>query len=165
MSPSQSLSDTIKRVVPDVLGIKYLVLAVVDAHGRSAIAKMAGSVIDGALFRTLMLGLPGLADSELVEIVRAYEGNSPPYEFLCRPEMRPVVEAVLRPSPETGAPRLPQRLRERNAAGADGDVGLPGRGSPAWRFTGRPSCRDSEPAELLSTPCITRCDGPLHQDL
>ncbi len=112
MSPSQSLSDAIKRVVPDVLGIKYLVLAVVDAHGRSAIAKMAGSVIDGALFRTLMLGLPGLADSELVEIVRAYEGNSPPYEFLCRPEMRPVVEAVLRPSPETIAASVDEDLRD-----------------------------------------------------
>jgi FAD binding domain len=112
MSPSQSLSDTIKRVVPDVLGIKYLVLAVVDAHGRSAIASMAGNVIDGALFRTLMLGLPRLAGRELVEIVRAYEGNSPPYEFLCRPEMRPVVEAILRPSPETIAESVDEDLRD-----------------------------------------------------
>lgn len=112
VSPSQSLSDKVKDVLPDILGIKYLVFAVVDAHGRAAIDAMAGSVIDGALFRTLMLGLPRLADSELVEIMRAYQGNALPYEFLCKPGMRPLLEAVLRPSPETIAGSVDEDLRE-----------------------------------------------------
>ena len=112
VSPSQSLSDKVKDVLPDIMGIKYLVLAVVDAHGRAAIDGMAGSVIDGTLFRTLMLGLPRLADGELVEIMRAYQGNTPPYEFLCKPEMRPLLETVLRPSPGTIAGSVDGDLRE-----------------------------------------------------
>jgi len=34
------------------------------------------------------------------------------YELLCRPEMRPVVEAVLRPSPETIAASVDEDLRD-----------------------------------------------------
>jgi hypothetical protein len=112
MSPSQELSEKIKHVMPEVLGIKYLVFAVADAHGRAAIRKMAGTVIDGALFRTLMLGLPRLADKEVLDIVRASEGRTPPYEVLCKPEMRPVVEAILRPSPETIAESVDEDLRD-----------------------------------------------------
>jgi UDP-N-acetylenolpyruvoylglucosamine reductase len=112
MSPSQSLSDEIKHVLPGALGINYLVFAVADAHGRSAIGTMAGAVIDQALFRTLMLGLPRLADPEVVDILRSCEGRTPPYEILCRPEMRAVVEAVLSPSPETIAETVDGDLKE-----------------------------------------------------
>jgi UDP-N-acetylenolpyruvoylglucosamine reductase len=112
MSPSRELSEKIKHVVPEVLGIQYLVLVVADAHGRAAVRKMAGTVIDGDLFRTLMLGLPRLADREVLDIVRASEGRTPPYEVLCRPEMRSVVEAILRPSPETIAGSVDEDLRD-----------------------------------------------------
>jgi hypothetical protein len=112
MSPSRELSERIKHVMPDVLGIKYLVFAVADAYGREAIRKMAGTVIDGGLFRTLMLGLPRLADTELTAVLRAYEGNTPPYEILCKPEMRSVVEALLQPSPETIAGSVDEDLRD-----------------------------------------------------
>ncbi|HYA48905.1 MAG TPA: FAD-binding oxidoreductase, partial [Burkholderiales bacterium] len=112
MSPSQELSDKIKHVLPDVLGIKYLVFAVADSHGLAAIRSMAGSVIDGRLFRTLMLGLPRLADEDVVDIVSGAEGRTPPYEILCRPEMRPIVEAILEPSPETAAGAVDEDLRD-----------------------------------------------------
>ena len=112
MSPSQALSERVKPVMTEVLGIKYLVFAVADAHGRAAITKMAGTVIDSALFRTLMLGLPRLADPEVVDVVGGYEGSGPPYEILCQPETRPVVEAILRPSPETIAESVDEDLRE-----------------------------------------------------
>jgi ferredoxin len=112
MSPSQALSDKIKHVMPDVLGIQYLVFAVADAHGRSAIRKMARTVIDSNLFRTLMLGLPRLADPKVVDLVRGFEGRTPPYEIFCRPEMRSIVETILRPSPETIAESVDEDLRE-----------------------------------------------------
>lgn len=112
LSPSQTLSDTIKHVLPDVLGIRYLVLAVVDAHGRAAIGRMTSNLIDRALFRTLMLGLPRLGETELIDIIRGYEGNSAPYELVCRPEMRPLLEAILRPSPETIAGSVDEDLRD-----------------------------------------------------
>ncbi len=113
MSPSAELSTRIKRVLPDVLGIRYLVFAIADAHGRDAIRRIAGRpVIDSALFRTLMLGLPRLADAELAGIARASETDVPAYEILCRSEMRSVVEAVLQPSPETIAASVDEDLRE-----------------------------------------------------
>jgi hypothetical protein len=112
MSPSQALSDKIKHVMPDVLGIQYLVFAVADAHGRSAIRKMARTVIDSSLFRTLMLGLPRLADPKVVDLVRGLEGRTPPYEIFCKPEMRSIVETILRPSPETIAESVDEDLRE-----------------------------------------------------
>ncbi len=115
MSPSESLSEKLKDVLPGVLGIRYLVLAVVDAHGRAAIDRMAASVIDGALFRTLMLGLPRLADGELVELVRAYEGNRAPFEFLCSPGMRTLLETALSPSPGTIAGSVDEDLRDAYA--------------------------------------------------
>lgn len=111
MSPSQGLSDKIKHVMPEVLGIRYLVFAVADTHGREAIKKMAGTVIDSRLFRTIMLGLPRLADKEVVDIVRGSEGRMLPYEILCKPEMRPVIEAILQPSPETIAESVDEDLR------------------------------------------------------
>jgi hypothetical protein len=112
LSPSQSLSDRIKHVLPDVLGIRYLVLAVVDAHGRAAIGRMTANLIDGALFRTLMLGLPRLGEPELIDIIRRYEGNSAPYELVCKPEMRPFLDAILQPSPETIAGSVDEDLRD-----------------------------------------------------
>ena len=112
MSPSQALSDKIKHVMPDVLGIQYLVFAVADAHGRSAIQKMARTVIDSSLFRTLMLGLPRLADPKVLDLVRGLEGRTPPYEIFCKPEMRSIVETILRPSPETIAASVDEDLRE-----------------------------------------------------
>jgi len=112
LSPSQELSEKIKHVLPEVLGIKYLVFAVADAHGRAAIKNIAGAVIDSGLFRTLMLGLPRLADDEVVDILRGSEGRTLPYEILCRPEMRPVVEVILQPSPETIAGSVDEDLRD-----------------------------------------------------
>jgi hypothetical protein len=112
MSPSQALSDRVKRVLPDLLGIQYLVLSIADAYDRDAIRKMAPAVIDGDLFRTLMLGLPRLADRGLADIARGWEGKTAPYEVLCRPEMRPLVEAVLQPSPETIAASVDEDLRD-----------------------------------------------------
>jgi hypothetical protein len=112
LSPSRELSDRIKDVLPETLGIRYLVFAVADYYGREAIRKMAGAVIDGKLFRAIMLGLPHLVDEEIVDISRAYQGNAPLYETLFKPEMLPVVEAILRPSPETIAGSVDEDLRD-----------------------------------------------------
>ncbi len=56
-----------------------------------------GSVIDQRLFRILMLGLPGLVKGEWIDLIRAYEGNKPPYAVLCGEEMYPLLEAALLP--------------------------------------------------------------------
>ena len=64
-----------------------------------------------SLLRLLMLGLPRLVEPRWLDLVREYEGAGRPFELLCRPEMRPVVEAVLQPSPETISASVPEGLR------------------------------------------------------
>ena len=68
-------------------------------------------MIDGKLLKTLMLGLPNLVKGEWLDLVRDLEGGRPPYELLCRPEILPLVEAALDPSPETLAGAVDEDLR------------------------------------------------------
>jgi hypothetical protein len=112
MSPSGELAGKIKVILPEVLGIHYAVFVVGDRYARDAVRKMAGTVIDQRLFRILMLGLPKLADRELVDLIRTYEGNDPPYTVLCSEEMYPLLEAALAPSPDTIAAVVDEDLRD-----------------------------------------------------
>ena len=112
MSPSKELAEKVKTILPEVLGIHYAVFVVGDRFARDAIRKMAESVIDQRLFRILMLGLPGLVKGEWIDLIRAYEGNKPPYAVLCGEEMYPLLEAALLPSPDTIAAAVDEDLRE-----------------------------------------------------
>jgi hypothetical protein len=59
-----------------------------------------------------VLGLPHLAAGRARELIEAYEGDRPLYELLCKPEMAPLVEAVLAPSPDALAAEVEPDLRE-----------------------------------------------------
>lgn len=112
LSPDLALAEKIKRVLPEDLGIAFGVYVVADQYGRAAIRQMAGTaIIDQELFRTLALGLPRLAEGDALELLRAAEGCRPPFEILAAPDARPLLEAVLDPSPETLAGSLGTDLR------------------------------------------------------
>jgi len=111
LSPSKDLAARLKKALPDVLGINYAVFVVGDQFARDSIRKMAGTVIDSRLLRTLMLGLPKLLDREWLDLVRGFEGGRPPYEVLARPEIRPLLETALSPSPETIAGAVDDDLK------------------------------------------------------
>ena len=111
LTPDEGLAGKVKAALPEVLGINYVVFAIADEYGRDAIRKMAPHVIDASLLRLLMLGLPGLVEPRWLEFVRGWEGRERPYELLCRPDMRPLVEAALQPSPETIGEAVPESLR------------------------------------------------------
>lgn len=101
ISPDLVLSNKIKRVLPDDLGINFGVYVVADKYGRESVRQMAGNiVIDQNLFRTMALGLPHLAEGEALDLLRSAEGGRAPYEMLTAPEMHTLLEAVLDPSPE-----------------------------------------------------------------
>ena len=112
MSPSNVLAVKVKRALRDTLGIQYAVLVIGDRYAREAIRKMTPVVIDEKIMKALTLGLPRLLDPEWIELVEGFESNRPPYEILCREEMFPVLEAVLRPSPETLAGAVDEDLRD-----------------------------------------------------
>lgn len=112
MSPSAELAERIRPVFEETLGIEYMVFVVGDSFARSAIAKMAPTMVDNRLFRVLMLGLPRLAQPQWEELIRGLETDRSPYEILFREEMIPVLEAILSPSPETLAESVDEDLRE-----------------------------------------------------
>jgi len=56
-------------------------------------------------------GLPRLVEPRWLDFVRDWEGRERPYELLGRPELRPLIEAALQPSPETIAEAVPEALR------------------------------------------------------
>jgi hypothetical protein len=111
VSPSHELAVRFKESLTEVLGIEYAVLVVADAYGRDAIRKMGHTIMDADLVRTIILGLPRLLDDEWLDLVRGYAGDKRPYELLCQPELRPLVEAVLQPAPETLAGAVEADLR------------------------------------------------------
>ncbi len=111
LSPDEGLAAKLKEALPQALGIDYAVFAVADRFARDAIGKMAPAVIDASLLRLLMLGLPRLVEPSWLDLIREFEGRERPWELLCRADMRPVVEAALRPSPETVSESVPEALR------------------------------------------------------
>jgi hypothetical protein len=111
LSPDETLARKLKAALPEALGVRYGVLVVADRFGREAVGKMVPAIIDPSLLKILMLGLPRLVESRWLDLVREWEGRERPYELLCRPDMRPLVEAALQPSPETIAAAVPESLR------------------------------------------------------
>ena len=111
LSPDEDLARRLKEALPEALGASFVVFAIGDRFARDAIRKMAPAVIDAGLLRLLMLGLPRLLEPRWLDLAREYEGGGRPFELLCRPEMRPLIEAALLPSPETIAESVPEGLR------------------------------------------------------
>ena len=111
LSPQEELAERLKAALSEVLGFSYLVLVIADPFGRDAVRKMAPAIIDASLLRTLMLGLPRLVEPRWLDLLREWEGPGRPYELLTRPELRPLIEAALQPSPDTVAAAVPEDLR------------------------------------------------------
>jgi len=111
LSPDVQLAQDIKSIFTDKLGITYLVLVIGDSYSIASIRSMKHKVIDNDLFRTLCLGLPGLAESSWTDLIQDLAGSEEPYVFLTKDALRPLIEAALRPSPELLASRFPEDLR------------------------------------------------------
>ncbi|MBN2467937.1 MAG: FAD-binding oxidoreductase [Deltaproteobacteria bacterium] len=99
MSPSRDVAHTIKPFLQEELKIRYLVSVIGDQYAMRSIKETSSTFIDNRLFRTLMLGLPRLADTEWEELIGNFDGDRYPYEFFCKQEMYPILEAALSPSP------------------------------------------------------------------
>jgi hypothetical protein len=111
LSPDERLAGQAKAVFTEALGIAHLVLVIGDRYSIDAIRSMGRPVIDNELFRTLFLGLPRLAASGWTDMIGDLAGTDKPYSFLAKASLRPLIEAELRPSPQTLASSVPEDLR------------------------------------------------------
>ena len=112
LSPSQELAKMVRPALQDILGIRYAVLVIGDRHAREAIRRMNPLVMGEKTLKILTLGLPRLRNPEWMAVVEGLESSHPPYEVLCREELHPILEAVLRPSPETLASGTEEDMRD-----------------------------------------------------
>lgn len=110
-APTAGLAATSRGGLTEALGISHAVVVVGDRFALEAVRSLVPAVIEQRLFRALVLGLPSLAAGRARELLEAYEGERPLYELLCRPDLAPLVEAALAPSPERLAGEVEPDLR------------------------------------------------------
>lgn len=100
ISPTNELGDRVRPALTDLLGVKYMVFVIGDRYAREAIRTMGLPVIDNALFRIIVLGLPSLAHDDWQFLIRGLDWQKNAFELLSKEEMRPLLETILSPSPE-----------------------------------------------------------------
>ncbi|MFO8061721.1 MAG: FAD-binding protein [bacterium] len=100
ISPTSELAEILRSVFHKELGIEYLVIVLGNKHHLDAARDMAPVVLEQEVMRTLILGISALGEEGLIQILRGMEGEAKPYEILAKPEMLPIIEAALDPSPE-----------------------------------------------------------------
>ncbi|MFO7735943.1 MAG: FAD-dependent oxidoreductase, partial [bacterium] len=100
ISPTSELAETLRNIFHKELGIEYLVMVLGNKHHLEAARDMAPVVLEQEVMRALILGIPALGEEGLIQILRGMEGELKPYEILAKPEMLPIIETALDPSPE-----------------------------------------------------------------
>ncbi|MFO7895853.1 MAG: FAD-binding protein [Candidatus Cloacimonadales bacterium] len=100
ISPTSEIAETLRQVFHKELGIEYLVLVLGNKHHLDAAREMAPLVFEQELMKALILGVSALGEDGLIQILRGMEGEAKPYEILAKPEMLPIIEAALDPSPK-----------------------------------------------------------------
>ena len=100
ISPTSELAESLRNVFHKELAIEYLVVVLGNKHHLEAARDMAPVVIEQEVMRALILGIPSLGEEGLIQILRGMEGKAKPYEILAKPEMLPIIETALDPSPE-----------------------------------------------------------------
>ncbi|OPL18220.1 MAG: hypothetical protein AVO35_06865 [Candidatus Aegiribacteria sp. MLS_C] len=112
IAPVAAQAEALRKILPGKLGIEYSVVVLGDGGTLESASRAADAVLSQEVMRCLILGLPSLSDDGISDILAGLEGDEPPYTLLARPEMLPVLEAVLGPSPEKLASAVDEDLRE-----------------------------------------------------
>ncbi len=99
ISPTQELAERVRPALTELLGVRCMVFVIGDRYAVEAIQKMGRPVIDNALFRLLVLGLPSLATDDWQFLIRGLDWKQNAFEVLEKKEMRSLLETVLSPSP------------------------------------------------------------------
>jgi len=109
----------VKKFTESTLRAPFMVMVLGDAKDRAAVESMNRTILSNNLFRTLMLGLPNLSPvsgeshDTLTDILQPLgdADGQPLSHLLGRSDLQPLIEAALKPSPETHASSVPEDLR------------------------------------------------------
>ncbi|MBD3278350.1 MAG: FAD-binding protein, partial [Candidatus Aegiribacteria sp.] len=110
-APTAETAAKVREVLSEVLEMEYMVLVLGDEYHLNAARQMAPGVIEQETVDALVLGMPGLLEGEVLDLVKGMESDEPPYRILTDPGIYPLLEAVLRPSPERLASCVDEELK------------------------------------------------------
>jgi hypothetical protein len=119
MSPASTLAHAVKEFIESTLRAPFMVMVLGDAKDRAAVESMNRTIFSNNLFRTLMLGLQNLSPvsgeshdilTDILQPLGDLDGQ-PLSHLLGRSDLQPLIEAALKPSPETHASSVPEDLR------------------------------------------------------
>ncbi len=111
ISPTVEVYHGLTGFLDKTLGAASYVLVVGTAHDIDYIRRRSATVVDGERFASFMLGVNRLMDADLAALLEGFHGDRPLFELLFDPEMFPVVEAALDPSPESYASTVDDDMR------------------------------------------------------
>jgi hypothetical protein len=102
LSATQDDAAAARLVLTQHLGIQDVLIVVGDRFALDAVRALCDPVLDTGTMRMLLMGLPDLTDDSLqllTELTDAAEGSSP-FRDLLAADMLPLLETVLRPTPD-----------------------------------------------------------------
>lgn len=111
-APTKELARDVKDAFTKELGMEYVVMVLGDKYALESASKLAPAVLTPETMRALLLGMPSLVEGNILEIIGGMEGEKLPYELLARPEMLPIIEAAIEPSPAKLASVVEEDLQE-----------------------------------------------------
>jgi len=111
-SPTFESSDELKQFLRSNLGIEHLVLVLGDKYAISTIKEMAEVTVDQDQAKIIMLGISKLYQNEGLELLSHAEGRGEPYKVLLNPDLIPLWEMILSPSPDNIAEAVDEDMKE-----------------------------------------------------
>jgi hypothetical protein len=111
MSPTKNVDNAIHTLLKNTMGLCYAVLVIGTEHDRAYIKTHSETVIDKDQFRSLFLGLSGLLNNKVLELLEDYRGSKPVFNFLFQKEIFPIIKTILDPSPDIYVKPIDEDLR------------------------------------------------------
>lgn len=97
LAPSKKLTDEVKNVLSNKLGMPYLVLFIGDKYALRSVNEMGYPVISQKLFKTLSLGLTALTSARWIELLQDVSDDEP-FSYLRLSQFGELAEMALAPS-------------------------------------------------------------------
>lgn len=97
LAPTKKLTEMVKNIFEEKLGMPFLVLVVGDKYAVKAIRDMGYPFINQKLFKTIYYGFPSLESADWVELIDELSDDQP-FSYLSLSRFNELAELALAPS-------------------------------------------------------------------
>ena len=111
-SPTFESSFELKAFLKDQLGVEHLVMVLGDKYAIDMVKEIAEVTVGQDLAKIFMLGVTDIYREAGTELLSHVEGNQEPYKALFQPELIPLWEMILSPSPDNLAQAVDEDMKD-----------------------------------------------------